>query len=95
MKVVIRGPTRFFSTGDEDSFFHWLRSIAAVKNVVGCRTDLEITLVDPVDDCSLRELIGLTTRYGLEMAWLRQLRNDGNKSWFDNENTFWYESVFN
>ncbi|TRL30317.1 hypothetical protein FM996_17245 [Methylosinus sporium] len=94
MKIIIGEPIPFFSNGDEDSFFYWLKSIDAVQGFVGCPSGLEITLTDPVDEHSLRELIGLATRYGLDMRWLRQFRNDANKLWFDDETTYWHKSVF-
>jgi len=94
MKVIIREPVPFFSEGDEDYFFEWLKSITAVKDLVGCTRGLELTLADHVDDPSLRELIGLMTRYGLDMKWLRSLRTKQNEHWFAHDNTYWYSSVF-
>jgi hypothetical protein len=94
MKIVIREPVPFFSDGDEDSFFHWLKSIDAVKDFVGSPVGLEVALADPVDDFSLRELIGLLTRYGLDMKWLRRLRTQQNEAWFASERMYRHESVF-
>jgi hypothetical protein len=85
MKIVIQEPVPFFSDGDEDCFFQWLKSIDAVKDFVRCPGGLEITLTEPVDDPSLRELIGLTTRYGLDMKCLRNLRTQLNEGWFASE----------
>ncbi|UWU74882.1 hypothetical protein N2603_33255 [Bradyrhizobium huanghuaihaiense] len=85
MKIAIREPAPFFSNGDEDSFFHWLKSIDAVKDFVGSPRGLEVTLEDPVEDLSLRELIGLLTRYGLDMRCLRGLRTQQNEAWFADE----------
>lgn len=94
MKVIIQEPVPFFSDGDEDYFFEWLKSIAAVKDAVGCARGLEVTLADPVDDPSLRELIGLLTRYGLETKWLRKLRTEQNERWCANKRAYWYRPVF-
>ncbi len=93
MRIIIQEPAPFFSDGDEDCFFQWLKSIAAVKEFVGCSSGLEITLVDP-DDAGLRELVGLMTRYGLDMKWLRNLRTVQNGSWFADDKKCWYRSVF-
>ncbi|SEA75088.1 hypothetical protein [Nitrosospira multiformis] len=94
MKVIIQEPSLFFSDGDEDYFFEWLKSITSVKGFTRCVGGLEVTLVDQVDDPSLRELIGLMTRYGLDMKWLRNLRTAQNECWFANDNKYWYPSVF-
>ena len=94
MKIVMKEPAPFFSDGDEDCFFHWLKSIDAVKDFVGGPKGLEVTLTDPVDDPSLRELIGLLTRYGLDMKWLRNLHTQQNEGWFASEKMYWHKAVF-
>ena len=94
MKVIIREPVPFFSDGDEDCFFEWLKSIAAVKDFARCVSGLEVTLVDQVDDPGLRELIGLLKRYGVDMKPLRKLRTTQNERWFANVKAYWYPSVF-
>ena len=94
MKFVIQEPVPFFSDGDEDCFFQWLKSIDAVKDFFRCPSGLEITLTEPVDDPNLRELIGLMTRYGLDMKWLRSLRTQQNEGWFASEKMYWHQSVF-
>jgi hypothetical protein len=94
MKVKIREPRLFFSDGDEDYFFEWLQSIPEVKDVVRVKTDLELTLADQVDDTSLRELLGLLKRYGLDMTPLRALLTPENEHWFAEKKAYWYRSVF-
>ena len=94
MKMLISEPVIFFSDGDEDCFFQWPKSIDAVKDVVGEPRGLEITLAEPVDDFSLRELIGLMTRYGLDMKCLGILRTPDNEEWFARDIMFWHQSVF-
>jgi hypothetical protein len=92
-KVVIREPI-WFSDADEDSFFDWLKSLKAVKDFVGVPSGLEITLSDPVDEFSLRELLGLMSRYDLDMKWLRALRTSENESWFADDQKYWHDKVF-
>jgi hypothetical protein len=94
MKVKIQEPRLFFSDGDEDYFFEWLQSIPEVKDVVRVKTDLELTLADQVDDTSLRELLGLLKRYGLDMTPLRALLTPENEHWFAEKKAYWYRSVF-
>lgn len=94
MKIIIKEPASYLSEGDEGVFFNWLESVDAVKNVVGCSTGLELTLAEPVDDSSLRELIALMTRYGVDLKWLRSFVTKENEGWFASSKTYWHKSVF-
>jgi hypothetical protein len=96
MKLVIQEPRWYLSAGDEDYFFEWLKSISAVKDIVPTRAGLlELTLADPVDDPSLRELLALSKRYGLDMKPLRNLLTPENEHWFaGKKKAYWYRSVF-
>ncbi|WP_243368757.1 hypothetical protein [Fundidesulfovibrio soli] len=94
MYIVIQEPVPFYSEGDEDFFFHWLQSITSVESVSRCLQGLEITLDDPVDDASLRELIGLMARYSLDMKCLKPLRTAQNEHWFADPIKYWHKSVF-
>jgi len=92
--LIIQGPT-YFSPGDEDAFFRWLKSIPNVATVVGEGYDLLITLHHrnmPEDD--LRELIGLFTRYQLDMTLLAQFASDENTSWLQDPTKNWYQPIF-
>ena len=94
IKAIMREPVPFYSDGDEDCFFGWLKSIEAVQDFERVRGGLELTLTDPVHDFCLRELLGLTMRYGLDMKWLRALRTPENEKWFVNDQMYWHEKVF-
>ena len=93
MEIEIKLP-RWFSDGDEDYFFAWLKSVDQVKHYAGGPRGLVVTLAEPVDDPNLRELIGLMRRYDLDMKWLRQLRTKENEKWFASETKDWHQSVF-
>jgi hypothetical protein len=73
MLLLIPEPTSFYSESDEDYFFDWLKSIPAIKDVVGVRGGLNLTIEDPIDQLSFYELIGLLTRYQLDKKVLRRL----------------------
>ena len=92
--LTIAEPPLWFAYSDEKNFFGWLESIPSVGKVVGTGKGLELQLKDPVDDESLRDLIALLTRYGLDRSVLAPLATAKNRSWFKNKKSFWYDSVF-
>ncbi|WP_243313580.1 hypothetical protein [Fundidesulfovibrio agrisoli] len=94
MKLIIPQPRLYYSNGDEDFLFHWLKWIAEGKDAILCDGGVEITLNDPVDDASLRELIGLMARYSLDMKCLKPLRTAQNEHWFADPMAYWHKSVF-
>ncbi len=96
-------PLRWFSQLDEELFFHGLKQLRGVKSISvlpgkplqGVPNQVELQLEEnTLDDDSLRNLIGLMFRYSTEMQSLSGLCTDENKSWFRDENKFWYEAIF-
>ena len=94
MKIIISEPIPYFSYGDEDHFFHWLESIPAITNRDWLKKCFELTLTEPIDDASLMELIGLLTRYSLDMKCLKVLHTAQNDHWFADPMAYWHGSVF-
>lgn len=92
--LTIQGPNSFFSYEDEKRFFGWLEEIPAVKYVTGGTNGLAITIDDPIDDESLRELIAIYARYHLDMRALAVFCNENNEEWFKNKSKFWFSSTF-
>lgn len=85
----------FFSAYDEDAFFWWLNKLNCVSKYHGEGIDLVITLKDEfLDDDSLRELVALFGRYGIDMSQLAVFENDSNRLWFRNSKAYWYSKVF-
>ena len=95
MLLSIPEPSRYFCESDEDHFFGWLKSIAAVKEVVGTPAGLDLTVDSPIDRLSFYELVGLMTRYQLNKKCLLQLCAGHEDAWFNDAKNYWYESVFN
>jgi hypothetical protein len=91
--LSFEGP-RFWSEGDERALFDWLERIESVSGVRGQGTTLTLEIREPVSDAALRELIGLFTRYGIEMSDLARFEAAGNREWFRDRGAFWYENVF-
>lgn len=94
MQLSIPEPNRYHCDSDEDHFFGWLKSIPAIKAVVGTPTGLDLTVDVPIDRLSFYELVGLMTRYQLDKKCLRQLCAGHQDVWFNDTKNYWYESVF-
>ena len=85
----------FLSTIDEYIFFDWLEQINGVSDVYGQGLSIMLTVDDSINDESLRELLAVFYRYGIDMKQLGTFRNNDNQSWFyDNKQSFWCEKVF-
>ena len=86
---------RYFSELDEEMFFVWLDKLDCVSEYHGEGTDLLITLKGKrLDDSSLRELLALFNRYGVDMAQLARFETKENRSWFRDPRSYWYTRVF-
>ncbi len=93
--VLIAESVAFLSDGDERSFFGWVESVPGVKSVQGRGRALLITFAGKrLPDESLREVIALFFRYGVEMTQLADLLTEGNRAWFANPKAYWYRNVF-
>jgi hypothetical protein len=79
MTIRVEGPY-YWSPGDEDAFFHWLRSIKAVRSWRGAATSLELTFARrKISERDLRELYGLCRRCGVDVKPLEQLNSPRSK----------------
>lgn len=94
IKLIIEEPDPFWSRLDEKSFFEWLKSIPAVKRIVGTKNGLEISLETPLDEPNLRDLIAVMHRYGIDKKCLRDFCTPDNEKWFKDPEKYWYKSVF-
>jgi hypothetical protein len=96
MSMLIADEITYYSQGDEEAFFTWLKGIACVSDVQGKGRHLHITIDDArVGPAELRELIGIFHRYKIQKKQLARFVSEENKSWFrDNKNAYWHEDVF-
>lgn len=94
MLLGIPEPTRYYCESDEDHFFAWLESIPAIKAAVGTPEGIDLTVNEPIDKLSFYELVGLMTRYQLDMSCLRPLCEPQSDPWFTDPKNYWYTSVF-
>jgi hypothetical protein len=95
MPQVCCHKVRFYSPEDETAFFSWAQRIPGVSRVFG--EGAEIVLVvrsSSPSEATLRELLALLQRYGVEMRQLGQFLSARNERWFKDPCGFWYEGVF-
>ncbi|WP_116811993.1 hypothetical protein [Steroidobacter cummioxidans] len=95
MITLVATSVWYFSQGDEDSFFSWLKSIQCVSGVHGAGRDLFIEIsTTNVSNADLIELIALFYRYDVDMRQLRQMLTEQNAAWFRDQEKFWHDKVF-
>lgn len=94
MPKLVLANVWFLSHLDEELFFLGLNRISAVTGIKGYGELLELRLTSRVSDKALRELLGLFSRYRIEMRQLAQFLNSHNRGWFFSPNAFWFEEVF-
>lgn len=63
MPTVTCKRVRFFSEADEAAFFHFVRSIKAVKRIEGIRDSILLHISSRPSQASLRDLAALFRRY--------------------------------
>lgn len=98
-KLIIPEPRPWYSNADEDQFFNILYALPEVEHVQGYNNsphnDLVLSLSQQyLSDDSLRNLLGVMTRYQLPMVALSNQCATHNEAWFKNPDSYWYNSVF-
>lgn len=90
------GEITYYSYGDEEAFFKWVKGIGCVSDLQGAGRQLHITIDDAkVGAAELRELIAVFHRYKIDKKQLAQFASAENKSWFrDNKDAYWHKDVF-
>lgn len=94
MILHIPEPSRYHCHSDEKYFFEWLKVIPVVDEIVGTPEGLTLKIREPIDQSSFYELVGLMTRYGLDLKSLRPICREHSDPWFRNPSNYWYHSVF-
>ncbi|MCK5632675.1 hypothetical protein KAH94_02930 [bacterium] len=95
--VVACESVQYYSEGDKDTFFEWLKKIPAVIDFKGVGETLYIYIKDKeISKNDLYELLALFYRYNIKNAkQLSIFLNEKNKEWFfDNTYAFWHKKVF-
>jgi len=88
--------SRFYSRGDERRLFQGLNDISAIENIQGVGKNLLLTIkVNSLNKGSMRELLALLWRYGIPLMPLRSLAEKTKFSWLNDEQGYWYGSMFN
>ena len=77
--------TGFRSQYDEEAFIEWMQKIKSIKRINLYESyDIYFDLNKPVSRSCMHELFGLFERYRINKERLLVLKNDDNKSWFEN-----------
>ena len=94
MPVLKCHKTTFYSHLDEAMFFGALKKIPAVMKIEGRGPDLFLSVRSRLSDKTLRELLGLFFRYGVDMRQLAPFRTEKNHVWFSSPDSYWFKKVF-
>jgi hypothetical protein len=95
LKPLLIGLSDFYSPADENAFFLWLKTIVGVNRFTGKPYGLLVDIDMAIfNEQSLRDMLALYQRYGLNMQALRMFETPANCTWFRDENTYWYAAVF-
>lgn len=95
INVLIDEPRPFYSALDEDYFFQCMEDdIDAITGVNRDGFQLCLTVVTPIDDVSLRDLIALFMRYDIDMRPLVALATESNKGWLEDTTMYWHQKMF-
>lgn len=85
----------FFSPGDERRFFEGLAGVRGVQKFIGSGRDLIITLnVRRLNNESVRDLIALLWRYGVQLKPLAEIAATRRFSWLNDPEWYWSQSMF-
>jgi hypothetical protein len=86
---------RFFSEGDEEAFFAWLKKLPFVEHYEGRGRVLYISVnLLAIDESGLREILALFRRYGVGLRQLAIFDRDEFADWFRSDQAYWHEDVF-
>jgi hypothetical protein len=85
---------RFYSQADEVGFFRALESIKGIREIEGRGEDLVLTVPARLSQESLRDLLGVFRRYGVDLRQLAVFRTVKNEGWFCDRGVWWFEAVF-
>jgi len=85
---------RFYSQADEVGFFRALESIKGIRRIEGRGEDLFLTVPGRLSEESLRNLLGVFFRYGVDLRQLAAFRSAGNEGWFCDPGAWWFKAVF-
>jgi hypothetical protein len=82
---------KFYSSMDEDIFFEWLNRMESVESLSGAKDELYLDIVDrELNDQEIFDLIGLFSRYQIDMHQLAKLLTTKNEHVFE----AWHEEIF-
>ena len=87
--------SKFYTQKDESRFFMALREISALKSIQGVGRSLIIDFdLRGLGRDSLLELIGILTRYQINLKPLGILAERSKFAWLKDKTWYWYAGMF-
>ncbi|MFZ6760999.1 hypothetical protein ACO0K9_27660 [Undibacterium sp. Ji50W] len=94
MKIQIK-LTTFYTTKDEARLFMALRDISALKSMQGIDRSLQIDFdLRKLSRDSVFELIGILTRYQIDLKPLSVLAERSKLAWIKDKKWYWHVGMF-
>jgi len=86
---------QFLSDLDEESFFRCLDRMVSFLSYEGEGDAVKIVVKsDKLSDGDLRNLLGLFSRYGVDMRQLVVFVGTDNEVWMRNPEAYWFRTMF-
>lgn len=80
-KLLICKSVRFHCRKDEDAFFEWINKIDCIAKTSATGRELYLHIcADVIHDYDLRDILGLFSRYKIDMQQLARFLTNTNKS---------------
>lgn len=94
--ILIGKAIKYYSIGDEDIFFDWIKDIPSIVSLSGVYDELHMHIASShIPDDDLREIIALFHRYKIDMKQLAIFLHEGNYKWFYGKpRGFWFKKIF-
>ena len=85
----------FFSIHDEAALFEWIKKIRSIEEISADGDELYLHIKSKnISRNDLLELIGLFSRYKINMKQLAIFLNKKNENWFYSDTSYWYKNIF-
>ena len=94
ISVLISEPKLYYSNHEESFIYGCLNEVDAITEISRDGAKLKLTVSQPIDEASFRDLISLLMRYGVDMAPLTVLTTEGNRDWLEDPQAYWHEAMF-
>ncbi len=92
--VRIDEPRPLYGHLDEEFFFAWLKSLRGVDLVDVEDGKIALAIGEDASPASVKDLIALMVRYGLDLSPLRSLVVGSRLRWMHDPKAYWFAALF-